>query len=154
MAAKQYSLDEFIDLLKQAKAHLERADQANASLTARQAALAETDAQLSAKQTALATIESDYSAKASQLDQMHHARLQKFDAEALQYEANADASSKERAETHERTIQKLTQRIAQLNLELTAVTEQRAKAQASLDAVQAALEKTKKEAKAFSALLS
>ena len=154
MATKHYSLDEFIDLLTQAKTHLERADQVNASLTARQADLASTDAALTEKKTALSAASADFAKEFVRLKALHDSKLQDLSAEMTAKVNAIDAAAKERTETHQREVSKLQQRITQLTADVVALTEQEVRAQASLELVRSVLDKTKAEAKKFSALLS
>lgn len=150
---KQYALDEIIDLFTQAKTHLERGDQAAASLAARQAESARLDAAIDAAQKALASVEAEYHSKASALETVHAKRMTDLDARAAQREAEIDAAAAERLATHQRVVRELQQRAEQLKADIAALVEQHRQAERLLDAVQAVLAKTKAEAQAFSTLL-
>ena len=150
---KQYTLDEFIKLLTQAKAHLERGERLAAAVDGQQKELARLSAAIQERQTMLDGVSHDYTAKAEALEVDHQHRMEVLDQDAARRVAAIDAAATERTETHRRIVASLQAEIQQRKTDLAAVQTELTQAQTHYARLTAALDKTKAEAKAFSALV-
>lgn len=151
---KQYSIAEFIDILTQARTHIERGEMAAASVAAQQAALETVNAQMVTVKKHMVTIDGEYRQKIAALEAMHAQRMQQLDAQADARMKEIDAAAAERTATHQRIVRDLQAQSERLEGDVRSLTAKAVESRQQLESVQAVLSKTKEEAQKFSALLS